>query len=173
MREQIHVLKFKTVLQGSEPSPITNGVKQGCVLVRYFLPTDAFQDCDHDIVTHCTLNRLPHTVYWQNPVSILGTSSYEIEIFIEKNGSTICKQGFAFYSVWCRSALLPITLLWVFRLQWANLRPRSWQAIQPKKVASKNQGAASFSMLMRWLKCLNREEMQGVWIAFHMFVITI
>ena len=36
--------------------------------------------------THCILNRLSHTIYWNSPISILGTSGYEIYIFLEKNG---------------------------------------------------------------------------------------
>ena len=37
-------------------------------------------------LTHCILNRLSHTIYWKSPISILGTSGYEILIFLEKNG---------------------------------------------------------------------------------------
>ena len=29
-------------------------------------------------LTHCILNRFSHTIYWKSPVSILGTSGYEI-----------------------------------------------------------------------------------------------
>ena len=29
-------------------------------------------------LTHCRLNRLPHTIYWKSPISILGMSVYEI-----------------------------------------------------------------------------------------------
>ena len=32
------------------------------------------------------LNRLPHTIYWKSPISILVTPSYEIYILLEKNG---------------------------------------------------------------------------------------
>ena len=91
-------------------------------------------------VTHCILNRLSHTIYWKCPISILGTSGYEIYIFQEKNGKTICKQWrpwsvAAFSGVLSGSALfanypfaasdlglhcLPITLLRVSRLQWVN-----------------------------------------------------
>ena len=39
-----------------------------------------------DTLTHCRLNRLSYTIYWKSPISILGTSSYEIYIFLEKNG---------------------------------------------------------------------------------------
>ena len=37
-------------------------------------------------LTHCILNRLFHTVYWKRPILVLGTSGYEIYIFLEKNG---------------------------------------------------------------------------------------
>ena len=30
------------------------------------------------ILTHCRLNRFPHTIYWKSPISILGASGYEI-----------------------------------------------------------------------------------------------
>ena len=39
-----------------------------------------------DELTHCIWNRLSHTIYWKSPISILGKSSYEIYIFLEKNG---------------------------------------------------------------------------------------
>ena len=42
--------------------------------------------CWQAVLTHCILNRLSHTIYWKSPISILGTSSYEIYIFLEKNG---------------------------------------------------------------------------------------
>ena len=32
-------------------------------------------------LTHCILNRLSHTISWKSPISILGTSGYEIYIF--------------------------------------------------------------------------------------------
>ena len=35
-------------------------------------------------LTHCRRNRLSHTIYWKSPISILGTSGYEIYIFLEK-----------------------------------------------------------------------------------------
>ena len=41
-----------------------------------------YQISSHSI-THC---RRTHTIYWKTPISILGTSSYEIYIFLEKNG---------------------------------------------------------------------------------------
>ena len=43
-------------------------------------------------LTHCRLNELPHTIYWKILISILDTSGYEIQIFLEKNNWTICKQ---------------------------------------------------------------------------------
>ena len=30
------------------------------------------------VLTHCILNRISHTIYWKSPISILGTSGYEI-----------------------------------------------------------------------------------------------
>ena len=61
-------------------------------------------------LTPCRLKRLSHTIYWKIPISILGTSGYEIYIFLDKNGLTICKQwrplsDAAFCSVWSGSAL--------------------------------------------------------------------
>ena len=35
-------------------------------------------------LTHCRLNRLPHTIYWKSLISILGMSGYEIDIPREK-----------------------------------------------------------------------------------------
>ena len=35
-------------------------------------------------LTHSILNRLTQTIYWKSPVPILGTSGYEIYIFLEK-----------------------------------------------------------------------------------------
>ena len=43
-------------------------------------------------LTHYILNRLSHTLYWKSPISVLGTSGYEIYRFLEKNALTICKQ---------------------------------------------------------------------------------
>ena len=40
---------------------------------------------DYLNLTHFGLNRLSHTIYWKSPISILGTSGYEIYIFLEKN----------------------------------------------------------------------------------------
>ena len=62
------------------------------------------------LLTHCILNRLSHTTYWKGPISILGMSGYEIYIFLEKNGWTVCKQwkpwsDALFCGVWSGSAL--------------------------------------------------------------------
>ena len=32
------------------------------------------------------MNKLSHTIYWKSPIWILGMSSYEIYIFLEKKG---------------------------------------------------------------------------------------
>ena len=73
-------------------------------------------------LTHCRLNRLSHTIYWKSPISILGTSSYEFYIFLEKNEnsgdpdqmphSTASDLGLHCF---------PITLLWVCHLQWVTV----------------------------------------------------
>ena len=62
------------------------------------------------LLTHCILNRFSHTMYWKSPISVLGTSGYEIYIFLKKNGWTICKKwrtwsDAAFCGVWSGSAL--------------------------------------------------------------------
>ena len=67
-------------------------------------------DCGLYLLTHCILNRFSHTIYWKSPISILGMSGYEIYIFLEKNGLTICKQwrprsDAAFCGVWSGSVL--------------------------------------------------------------------
>ena len=49
------------------------------------------------LLTHCILNRLSHTIYWKDPISILGTFGYEIYIFLEKNGQIIWSALFANY----------------------------------------------------------------------------
>ena len=41
---------------------------------------------EENSLTHCIMNRIYHTIYWKSPISILGTSGYEIYIFQEKNG---------------------------------------------------------------------------------------
>ena len=61
-------------------------------------------------LTHCRLNRLSHTIYWKTPISIFGTSDYEIYIFLEKNGQNYCKQwkpwsDAALFGIWSGSAL--------------------------------------------------------------------
>ena len=60
----------------------------------------SFPDSPADLelcLTHCRLNRLSHTIYWNSPISILGMSGYEIYIFLKKNKSlyylrSLCKQ---------------------------------------------------------------------------------
>ena len=42
--------------------------------------------CFSKQLTHCIPNRLSNTIYWKSPISILGTSGYEIYIFLKKNG---------------------------------------------------------------------------------------
>ena len=79
----------------------------------------------HFILTHCRLNELPHAIYWKSPISILGTSGYEILIFLEKSGLTICKQwrpwsDATFCGVWSGLLCLPLTLLGVSSLQWVK-----------------------------------------------------
>ena len=79
-------------------------------------------------LTHCILRRLsqPGAIYWKSPISILGTTGYEIYIFLEKNGKTIWKQwrpwsGAAFCGVWSGSALFAKYPFTISRLQWVNL----------------------------------------------------
>ena len=45
-----------------------------------------------DISTHFSLNKVPHIIYWKSQISVLGRSGYIIQIFVEKNGLTICRQ---------------------------------------------------------------------------------
>ena len=78
------------------------------------------------LLTHCILNRLSHTMYWKNPISILGTSRYEIYIFLEKMAKLFANGGDPDQTP--RSAAsdlglhcLPITLLRVSRLHWVKL----------------------------------------------------
>ena len=44
-------------------------------------------------LTHCILNRLSHTIYWKSPIAILGTSSYEIYVFLEKKAKLFANSG--------------------------------------------------------------------------------
>ena len=48
-------------------------------------PCAAHAKCNLDL-THFRLNRLFHTINWKSLITILGTSGYEILIFLEKNG---------------------------------------------------------------------------------------
>ena len=73
------------------------------------------------ILTHCIRNRLYHTMYWKSPISSLGRWGYEIKIFLEKNGWSMCKQ----WRPWSAASdlglhCLPDTLLGVSRLQWVK-----------------------------------------------------
>ena len=62
-------------------------------LLMYFENKNKHPECHliqfcMDIVnlfTHCILNRPSHTMYRKSPISSLGTSGYEIYIFLEKN----------------------------------------------------------------------------------------
>ena len=82
-------------------------------------------------LTHCILNRFSHTIYWKSLISILGTSGYEIYIFLEKMAKLFANSGDPDETP--RSAVsdlglhcLPITLSRVSRLQWdkgKNLLP--------------------------------------------------
>ena len=77
-------------------------------------------------LTHCILNKLSHIMYWKGPISILGMSGYEIYIFLEKNGWTICKQwrpwsDATFCGIWSGFALFAnYPFRGSPRLQWVN-----------------------------------------------------
>ena len=78
-----------------------------------------------DTLTRCRRKRLSHTIYWMSPISILGTSGYEVYIFLEKMAKVFANSGDPDQTP--RSAAsdlglhcLPITLLRVSRLQWVN-----------------------------------------------------
>ena len=77
-------------------------------------------------LTHCILNRLAQTICILNPIPILGTSGYEIYIFLEKKWLNYLQTGDPDQTP--RSAAsdlglhcLPITLLRVSRLQWVKV----------------------------------------------------
>ena len=57
---------------------------QGYFLARdhFYICEDAFGPMQTELI-HSILNRLSHTIYWRSPISILGTSGYEIYIFLE------------------------------------------------------------------------------------------
>ena len=62
----------------------------------------------------------------KSPISILGTPSYEIYIFLEKNGKLFANSGDPDQTPYFAGSdlglhCLPITLLWVSRLQWVNI----------------------------------------------------
>ena len=44
-------------------------------------------------LAHCILNRHSHTIYWNSPISILGSSGYEIYIFLEKMAKLFANSG--------------------------------------------------------------------------------
>ena len=74
------------------------------------------------LLIHYRLNRLSQTIYWKSPISILGTSGYEIYIFLEKTAKLFANSGDPDQTP--RSAVsdlglhcLPFTLLLVSRLQ--------------------------------------------------------
>ena len=76
-------------------------------------------------LTHCRLNRLSHTIYWKSQISILGTSGYDIYIFLEKMVKLFANSGDPDQtprSVASDLGLhcLPITRLWVSRLNWVK-----------------------------------------------------
>ena len=45
------------------------------------------------ILPHCIRNRFSDTMYWKDPISILGTSGYEIDIFLEKIAKLFANSG--------------------------------------------------------------------------------
>ena len=75
--------------------------------------------------SHCRLNRLSHTIYWKSPISILGTSSCEIYIFLKKKVILFANSGDPDQTPHSAASdlglhCLPSTLLQVFRLQWVK-----------------------------------------------------
>ena len=70
------------------------------------------------------MNRLSHTVYWKSPISILGTSSYEIYTFLQMakqfansgDPDQMPRSAASDLGLHC----LPVTLLQVSRLQWVK-----------------------------------------------------
>ena len=76
-------------------------------------------------LTHGIPNRLSNIMYWKGPISVLDTSGYEICIFLEKNGLTICKQwrpwsDATFCGVWSGPALFASYPFRDSRLQWVK-----------------------------------------------------
>ena len=64
-------------------------------------------------------------MYWKTPISILGTSGYEIYIFLEKMAKLFANSGDPDQTPRPAASdlglhCLPITLLRVSRLQWVN-----------------------------------------------------
>ena len=66
------------------------------------------------ILPHCILNRFSHTMYWKDPISILGTSGYEIVIFLEKIAKLFANSGDPGF------ALIANYPIGVSRLQWVK-----------------------------------------------------
>ena len=82
-------------------------------------------------LTHCILNRLSHTIYWKSRISILGKSSFEIYIFLEKMAKLFANSGDPDQTPHSAESdlglhCLPFTLLRVSRLQWVNQSFLSW-----------------------------------------------
>ena len=82
--------------------------------------------CLQKVSSHyCILNRLSHTIYWKSPTSILGTSGFEIYLFLEKMAKLFANSGDTDQML-CSAVsnlhlhCLPVTLLCVFWLQWVN-----------------------------------------------------
>ena len=76
-------------------------------------------------LTHCRPKRLFHTIYWTSSISILGTSGYEIYIFLEKMAKLFANSGGSDQMPHSAASdlglhCLPITLLRVSRLQCVN-----------------------------------------------------
>ena len=77
-------------------------------------------------LTHCRLNRIYRTIYWKSLISILGTSGYEIYIFLEKVAKLFANSEDPDQMPHCAASdlglhCLPITLLRVSRLQWVKV----------------------------------------------------
>ena len=78
-------------------------------------------------LTHCRLNRLPYSMYRKSPISIFGTSGYEIRYSCRKMAKPCANSGDPDQT--SRSVVsdlglqcLSITLLGVSRLQCVNLK---------------------------------------------------
>ena len=68
-----------------------------------------------DNLTHCIRNRPSHTIYWKTPISILGTSGYEIYIFLAEKWlnylqtvETLIRRHVLWHLIWvCTVCQLP------------------------------------------------------------------